>query len=130
MKLKTATVAAYKQVAEILKVNIVKVAAGGSILEDMDKHKKGDSFMHLYGENLIRRMLKDKKNSHDEIVTQILLTAAGLANLSAEVLFRWCFNLTSSSRNCSIFIYRMNIKKTGMRLSASRNWTTRLHDRN
>ena len=87
MKLKTATVAAYKQVAEVLKVNIVKVAAGGSILEDMDKHKKGDSFMHLYGENLIRRMLKDKKNSHDEIVTQILLTAAGLANLSAEVLF-------------------------------------------
>lgn len=90
MKLKTATVAAYKQVAELLKVNIAKVAAGGSLLDYKDKHKTGDSFMHLYGENLIRRMLNDKKNSHDEIVTQILLTAAGLANLSAEVL-RWCF---------------------------------------
>lgn len=85
MKLKTATVAAYKQVAEILKMNIIKVSAGGSLLDYKDKHTKGDSFMHLYGENLIRRMLNDKKNSHDEVVTQVLLTAAGLANLSAEV---------------------------------------------
>jgi len=85
MKLKTAAVSVYKQVAEMLKVNILKVAAGGSLLDYVDKHEKGDSFMHLYGENLIRRMLNDKKNSHDEIVTQILLTASGLANLSAEV---------------------------------------------
>lgn len=86
MKLKSATVVAYKQAAELLKVNILKVAAGGSTLDYMNKHKKGGSFMHLYGENLIRRMLNDNKSSHDEIVTQILLTAAGLANLSAEVL--------------------------------------------
>jgi hypothetical protein len=85
MKLKTATVAAYKQVGDLLKINIAKVAAGGSIEDYIDKHKAGDSFMHLYGQNLIRRMLNDKKNSPDEIVTQVLVTAAGLANLSAEV---------------------------------------------
>jgi hypothetical protein len=85
LKLKTATVAAYKQVSELLKVNIAKVSAGGAIESYIDKTKAGDSFMHLYGDNLIRRMLKDGKNSTDDVVAQILLTAAGLANLSAEV---------------------------------------------
>ena len=85
MKLKSATVAAYKQVAGLLKMAILKVKAGGLVLDSADAHKKGDSFMHMYGENLIRRMLNDKKNSEDEVVTQVLLTAAGLANLSAEV---------------------------------------------
>jgi hypothetical protein len=86
MKLKTLTVAAYKQVADILKLNIDKIAAGGPLLDSIDKQKKGDSFMHLYGDNLIRRMLKDKKNSHESIITQILLTASGFANLSAMVV--------------------------------------------
>jgi hypothetical protein len=129
MKLKTATVAAYKQVSELLKLNIDKIVAGGSILETLDKDKKGDNFMHLYGENLIRRMVKDKKNSHDEVVTQILLTAAGLANLSAEV-FRGRFNLTTSLRRSSMFIYPMNIKKSGMILSVFRNLMTNLHEKN
>jgi len=86
MKLKNATVAAYKLAADLLKVNIAKVVAGGSIGDYIDGHKSEDSFMHLYGDNLIRRMVNDKKNSVDEVVTQVLLTAGGLANLSAEVL--------------------------------------------
>jgi hypothetical protein len=116
MKLKTITFAAYKQVADILKLNIDKVAAGGPLLDSIDKNKKEDNFMHLYGDNLIRRMLKDKKNTHDSIITQILLTASGLANLSAMV-FPGSTNLMFSLRNCSIFISRMSTNKIGMRLS-------------
>lgn len=86
LKLKTLTVAAYNQVADMLKLNIDKVAAGGPILDSIDKNKKENNFLHLYGDNLIRRMLKDKKNSHESIITQILLTASGLANLSAMVV--------------------------------------------
>jgi hypothetical protein len=85
LKLKTATVAAYKQTSELLKINIAKIKAGGAIESYIAKHKAGDNFMHFYGDNLIRKMVKDGKNSVDEIVTQILLTAPGLANLSAEV---------------------------------------------
>jgi hypothetical protein len=72
-----------------LKINIAKVAAGGKVEAYLDKHKSGDSFVHLFGDNLIRRMANDGKNSTDEVVTQILLTAAGLANLSAEVTISW-----------------------------------------
>jgi hypothetical protein len=85
MKLKTATVGAYKLASDLLKVNIAKVSAGGSIGEYIETHKNESNFMHLYGDNLIRRMINDKKNSVDEVVTQVLLTASGLANLSAEV---------------------------------------------
>jgi hypothetical protein len=90
MKLKTATVAAYQQVSEILKIIIDKVSIVQS-LNFKDKTETSDDFIGLYGENLIRRMLIDKKNSHDEIVTQILLTASGLANLSAEVNFTFVY---------------------------------------
>jgi hypothetical protein len=85
LKLKTITVGFYKQMSDLLKINIDKIKAGGAIESYIDKHKAGDDFMHLFGENLIRRMVNDRKNSHDEIVTQILLTAPGLANMSAEV---------------------------------------------
>jgi hypothetical protein len=85
MKLKTVTVAAYKQLSELQKINIAKVVAGEALHSSKDKHYSGD-FMQLYGHHLIQRMVNDKKNkSHDEIVTQILVTASGLANLSAEV---------------------------------------------
>ena len=84
MKLKTVAFAAYKQISDLLKVNIVKVATVGNIHEQ----NSGDSFMHLYGDNLIRKMLKDG-NTVDDVITQILLTAAGVANLSPEVSISW-----------------------------------------
>jgi hypothetical protein len=120
MKLKTATVAAYQQVASLLKLNIAKIKAGGSIEAYVDKQKAGDSFMHLYGENLIRRMVNDKKNTPDEVVTQILLTAAGLANLSAEVTPQCCYS-DDSLLNFLIFIYRTSTKMIGTKSFA---WLT------
>ena len=84
LKLKTATVKGYNQVAELLKINVIKVAAEGKIGSFVDNHKAGDGFMHLYGNSLIRRMLKDG-NSVDEVVAQILLTSTGTANLSPQV---------------------------------------------
>jgi hypothetical protein len=119
MKLKNATVAAYKQVAELLKITIAKVAVGESLIKE--KSKPGD-FMHLFGENLIRRMVQDKKNSHDEVVTQVLLTASGLANLSAEVSRLLFYESDNASLpNYWIFTYLTSIKKIGRRSSAFPN---------
>lgn len=129
MKLKTATVDAYKQMSELLKINIAKVVAGEALHSSKEKHYSGD-FMQLYGQHLIQRMVNDKKNkSHDEIVTQILLTASGLANLSAEVTCGFCKS-DNSSRNCSIFICLTSISLIGRRLSVSRNLMTMLPRRN
>ena len=84
MKLKTATVDAYNQVSELLKININIVKDLGEVDKAVDdiEHPKG--FLHVYGDNLIRRMLKDG-NSVDNIVAQILLTSTGVANLSPQV---------------------------------------------
>jgi hypothetical protein len=84
MKIQTGTVAAYQQISELLKLNIAKVSAAGGIEDALHKNKAGDGFMHLYGDHLIRRMLKDG-NSADEIVIQILLTSAGVGNFSPQV---------------------------------------------
>jgi hypothetical protein len=84
MKISNGTLAAYKQISELLKLNIAKVSVGGALEASIDKNKKGDNFMHLYGDNLIRRMLKDG-NSADSIVIQILLTSAGVGNYSPQV---------------------------------------------
>ena len=86
MKISNGTIAAYKQISELLKLNIAKVSAGGAVEAAVDKHKSGDTFMHLYGDNLIRRMLKDG-NSADSIVIQILLTSSGVGNFSPQVSF-------------------------------------------
>lgn len=86
MKISNGTIAAYKQISELLKINIAKVSAEGAIEASVDKHKAGDTFMHLYGDNLIRRMLKDG-NSVDSIIIQILLTSSGVGNFSPQVSF-------------------------------------------
>jgi len=129
LKLKTATVAAYKQVSELLKLNIAKVKVGEFINGSKDKPPSGD-FVELYGQHLIERMVNDKKNkSTDEIVTQVLLTASGLANLSAEVPLRFC-KPDGSSRNCLISICPMSISRIGRRLSVYLNLTTMIRSRN
>lgn len=88
MKISNGTIPAYKQISELLKLNIAKVSVGGSLEAAVDKNKAGDKFMHLYGDNLIRKMLKDG-NSADSIVIQILLTSAGVGNYSPQVsIFR------------------------------------------
>ncbi len=50
----------------------------------VDDIKNPKGFLHMYGDNLIRRMLKDG-NTVDDIVTQILLTSTGVINLSPQV---------------------------------------------
>lgn len=84
LKLKTATVDAYNQVSELLKINVNIVKDLGALDKAVDdiKHPKG--FLHMYGDNLIRRMLKDGY-SVDNIVAQILLTSTGVINLSPQV---------------------------------------------
>jgi len=84
LKLKNGTLQAYEQVSQLVKLNVTAVKALG----DLDKaaydleHKSG--FMRLYGDNLIRRMLKDGY-SIDSVVTQILITSTGMINLSPQV---------------------------------------------
>ena len=89
LKLKTATVDAYSQVSQLLKLNVVKIKALGELDEAVDDIKDPKGFLHLYGDNLIRRMLKDGSSEND-IVAQILLTSTGVANLSPQVL-SFCF---------------------------------------
>jgi hypothetical protein len=81
--LKTTAFGAYKQLAELLKLNINKVKLEGKFGERIG-HKEGDGFMQIYGDNLIRKMLKDGY-SVDDVITQILLTAAGVANFGPIV---------------------------------------------
>ena len=88
MKLHNAAEEAYSELSGMLKFNIAKVADGDALHLNKEK-PSGEDFLALYGEHMIQRMLKDKKNkTHEDIVTQVLLTASGLANLSAEVLSR------------------------------------------
>jgi hypothetical protein len=81
--LKNTASTVYQQFAQLLKLNITKIKAEGKLGEKLG-HKEGDSFMQLYGDNLIRKMLKDGYSA-DDIVCQILLTAAGVANFGPIV---------------------------------------------
>ena len=83
--LKTTAFGAYKNLAELLKLNINKIKLEGKF-GDKIGHKEGDGFMQLYGDNLIRKMLKDGY-SVDDVIIQILLTAAGVANFGPIVSF-------------------------------------------
>ena len=87
LKLKSATVSAYSQVSELLKLKIEELKVLGKLDTAIDD-LKDKGFMHLYGDYMIRRMLKDG-NSVDEIVTQILLTSTGAINLSPQVYPVW-----------------------------------------
>jgi len=71
-------------VSELLKLNINIVKDLGVIDKVVDDIKNPKGFLHMYGDNLIRRMLKDG-NTVDDIVTQILLTSTGVINLSPQV---------------------------------------------
>ena len=84
LKLKTGAFSAYEQVSQLVKLKVEEIKVLGKLDEVIDdlKHPKG--FLHLYGDNLIRRMLKDG-NSVDEIVTQIFITSTGVINLSPQV---------------------------------------------
>jgi len=85
LKLKSATVSEYNRVAELLKIKVTAIKALGDLDKAVDDLKTPkDSFMHLYGDYLIRRMLKDG-NSVNDIVTQILVTSTGVLNLSPQV---------------------------------------------
>ena len=84
LKLKTATADSYNQLSEWLKLNIIKVKGLGVLNEVVDDMENPTGFLHLYGDNLIRRMLKNG-NSVDEIVVQILITSTGVINLSPQV---------------------------------------------
>src|SRR5271170_4465548 len=85
LKLKSATVSAYAQVSQLVKLKVEEIKVLGKLDAVVDDLKNPKGFLHLYGDNLIRRMLKDG-NSVDEIVTQILLTSTGAINLSPQVL--------------------------------------------
>jgi hypothetical protein len=67
-----------------LKVNVTKVKLAGGLDKAIDDIKNPKGFLHLYGDNLIRRMLKDG-NSIDDIVAQALLTSTGVINISPQV---------------------------------------------
>jgi hypothetical protein len=84
LKLQINTFDAYKQAAELLKVNVTKVKLAGGLDKAIDDIKDPKGFLHLYGDNLIRRMLKDG-NSIDDIVAQALLTSTGVINISPQV---------------------------------------------
>lgn len=84
LKLKTGTVDAYKKSSELLKIHIMKVKVAGAIDKALDDLKNPKGFLHLYGDNMIRRMIKDG-NDVDAIVAQSLLTATGCVNLSTQV---------------------------------------------
>jgi hypothetical protein len=85
LKLKSATVSAYAQVSQLVKLKVEEIKVLGKLDQVVDDLKNPKGFLHLYGDNLIRRMLKDG-NSVDEIVTQILLTSTAVINLSPQVL--------------------------------------------
>jgi hypothetical protein len=90
LKLKSATVSAYAQVSQLVKLKVEEIKLLGKLDEAVDDLKNPKGFLHLYGDNLIRRMLKDG-NSVDEVVTQILLTSTGVINLSPQVRFPYSF---------------------------------------
>ena len=83
-KLKQGTLKAYKQVSELLKVNVTVIKDTGVIDKVIDDIKEPAGFLHLYGDSLIRRWLKDG-TSVDDVVAQIMLTCTGTANLSPQV---------------------------------------------
>jgi hypothetical protein len=84
LKLKTGTADVYKQVSELIKLNVIKVKDLGILDKVIDDIENPKGFLNLYGDNLIRRMLKDG-NSVDDIVIQILITSTGVINLSPQV---------------------------------------------
>ena len=103
LKLKNGTVDAYNQVSELLKLNVTAVKDLGVIEKVVEDAENPKGFLHLYGDNLIRRMLKDGY-SVDNIVIQILLTSTGVINLSPQV-FLSIFMLTVVCANCgSLFV--------------------------
>lgn len=81
--LKSTAFMAYNKLAQLLKLNINKIKAEGKLGERLS-HTEGDGFMQLYGDTLIRKMLKDGY-SVDDVITQILVTAAGVANFGPIV---------------------------------------------
>jgi linoleate 10R-lipoxygenase len=84
LKLKNGTQQAYDQLVQLLKVNVTAVKDLGAIDKAIDDLKHETGFVKLYGDNLIRRMLK-AGYSIDSIIVQILLTSTGNANLSTQV---------------------------------------------
>jgi hypothetical protein len=88
LKLKINTVDAYKQVSDLLKANVTKVKLAGGLDKVIDDIKNPKGFLNLYGDNLIRRMLKDG-NTVEDVVAQALLTSTGVINISPQVISHW-----------------------------------------
>ena len=84
LKLKNGTLQAYEQVSQLDKLNVTAVEALGELDKATYDLENRSGFMRLYGDNLIRRMLKNGY-SVDSVVTQILLTSTGMINLSPQV---------------------------------------------
>jgi hypothetical protein len=84
LKLTINTVNAYKQISDLLKANVIKVKLAGGIDQTIDNLKNPKGFLHLYGDNMIRRMLKDG-NAVEDIVAQALITSTGVINISPQV---------------------------------------------
>jgi hypothetical protein len=129
LKLKSATVSAYAQVSQLVKLKVEEIKLLGKLDEAVDDLKNPKGFLHLYGDNLIRRMLKDG-NSVDEVVTQILLTSTGVINLSPQVPSPLVRALMISLRKSSIFTCRTSTARIGKKLFVCPNLTITVHSPN
>jgi hypothetical protein len=67
-----------------VKLNVTAIKALGDLDKAIDDLEHPGRFLGLYGDNLIRRMLKEGY-SIDSVVVQILLSSAGMINLSPQV---------------------------------------------
>ena len=90
LKLKNGTKEAYDQISELVKLNVEKVKVLGPIDKAIDDAENPQGFLHLYGDNLIRRMLKDY--SVEDVIVEIMLSSTGVLNLSPQVYF-FCIGL-------------------------------------
>ena len=124
MKLKTATVDAYNQVSELLKIKVNIIKDLGDVDKAVDDIRNPKGFLHMYGDNLIRRMLKDG-NSVDDIVTQILITSTGVVNLSPQVSRFQCHAYFSSLKSL-ISICPTSIMMTGRKSFVYQNLKTKV----
>jgi hypothetical protein len=111
-------------VSELLKIKINIIKDLGEVDKAVDNIKNPKGFLHLYGDNLIRRMLKDG-NSVEDIIVQILITSTGVVNLSPQVPRFHC-HANCSSLKSSISICPTNIVMTGWISFVYQNLKTRV----
>jgi hypothetical protein len=109
LKLKTGSVDAYKNISGLLKSNVAKIKTLGALDQAVDNIKDPKGFLHLYGDNLIRRMLKDG-NSIDDVVAQAILTSTAVINLSPQVFIFFLSFTVVCPNGGSLFIRRIQCR--------------------